>query len=143
MGERDTMSDYKKPLPEIQPWSKAFWEGTKQHKLLIQECKDCGVKIFYPRKFCPECWSANLTWAEASGKGKVFSYSVTTAGVEERFADDLPFVLALVDLEEGVRMMTNIVNCKLEEVKIGMDVKVVFEDVTDDITLPKWKPAKQ
>jgi uncharacterized OB-fold protein len=64
------------------------------------------------------------------------------AGVEERFEDDLPFVLALVDLEEGVRMMTNIVNCKPEEVKIGMDVKVAFEDITKDITLPKWEPAK-
>ncbi len=135
------MSDYKKPLPEMQPWSEAFWEGTKQHKLLIQECKDCNAKIFYPRKFCPECWSANMSWNEASGKGQIFTYTVTMSGVEEKFADDLPFVLALVDLEEGVRIMTNIVNCKPEEVKIGMDVKVVFEDVTDEVTIPKWEPV--
>jgi uncharacterized protein len=136
------MSQYQKPLPEIQPWSKPFWEGTKAHKLLIQECKECGQKIFYPRKFCPECWSADLTWSEASGRAKIFSCSTTLAGVEERFEADLPFVLALVDLEEGIRMMTNIVNCNPEEVRIGMDVEVVFEDVTDEITLPKWKPAK-
>ena len=136
------MSEYKKPLPEMQPWSKPFWEGTKQHKLLIQECKDCNAKIFYPRKICPECWSENLSWTEASGKGKVFSYSVTMAGVEEKFAEDLPFVLALVDLEEGVRMMTNIVDCPHDEVSIGMDVEVVFENVTEDVSLPKWRPVK-
>jgi len=135
------MKEYKKPLPEIQPWSKKFWEGAKQHKLLIQECRDCGAKIFYPRKVCSECWSPNLFWSEASGKGKIFSYSVTMAGVEDKFVEDLPFVLALVDLEEGVRMMTNIVNCKPDEVSIGMDVEVVFEDVTEDITLPKWRPV--
>ncbi len=134
------MSEYKKPLPEIQPWSKKFWEGTKEKKLLIQECKDCGAKIFYPRKHCPECWSSQLFWSEASGKATIFSYSVTLAGVEERFAEDLPFVLALVDLEEGVRMMTNVVGCKPEEVSIGMNVEVVFEKITDEITLPKWKP---
>jgi uncharacterized OB-fold protein len=143
MGEGATMSEYKKPLPEMQPWSVKFWEGTKQHKLLIQECKDCGIKIFYPRKFCPECWSSDLSWSEASGKGKVFSYSVTMAGVEDKFAGDLPFVLALVDLNEGVRMMTNIVNCRPDEVSIGMDVEVVFEDVTEEITLPKWKPTRK
>lgn len=136
------MSEYKKPLPEMQPWSKPFWEGAKQHKLLIQECTDCNTKIFYPRKICPECWSQNLSWTKASGKGTIYSYSITMAGVEEKFAEDLPFVLALVDLEEGVRMMTNIVDCPHDEVRIGMDVEVVFEDVTEDVSLPKWRPAE-
>ena len=95
---------------------------------------------FYPRKFCPECWSSDLGWYQASGKGKVFSYTVTMLGVEEKFADDLPFVLAWVDLEEGVRMLTNIVGCDPEEVSIGMDVEVAFEDVTPAISLPKFKP---
>ena len=133
------MSEYKKPLPVVQPWSKPFWEAAKRHKLMIQTCNDCGLKIFYPRKYCPDCWSANLGWFEASGRGKVFSYSITMAGVEERFAEDLPFVLALVDLEEGIRMMTNIVECKPDEVSIGMDVKVTFRDVTDEFSLPMFK----
>lgn len=137
------MKEYKKPLPEINPWSIAFWDGAKQHRLLIQECKDCGEKIFYPRKMCPQCWSQRLSWAEASGRGKIFSYSVTLTGVEEKFVEDLPFVLALVDLEEGVRMMTNIVNCPPENVSIGMDVEVVFEDVTEDISIPKWQPTEK
>jgi uncharacterized OB-fold protein len=142
MGKRGTMIKYRKPLPEIQRWSKPFWEGTKQKKLLIQQCKDCNSNIFYPRKFCPECWSSNTSWVEASGKGKVFTFSVTMTGVEDRFVNDLPFILALVDLEEGVRMMTTIVECQPEEVKIGMDVEVIFEDITDEFTLPKWRPVK-
>lgn len=133
------MSEYKKPLPVVQPWSKPFWEAAKRHRLMIQTCNDCGLKIFYPRKYCPDCWSANLGWFEASGRGRVFSYSITMAGVEERFAEDLPFVLALVDLEEGIRMMTNIVECKPDEVSIGMDVKVTFRDVTDEFSLPMFK----
>ncbi|BBO81170.1 transcriptional regulator [Desulfosarcina ovata subsp. sediminis] len=135
------MSEYKKPLPEVQPWSEDFWKATKQHKLLIQECNECKTKIFYPRKFCPECWSSDLSWSEASGKGKIFTFSVTLAGVEKKFADDIPYVLALVDLEEGIRMMTNIVECKPEDVKIGMDVEVVFDDINQDFALPKWRPV--
>jgi len=136
------MSEYKKPLPEVQPWTIDFWKATKQHKLLIQECKSCNSKIFYPRKFCPECWSSELSWTEASGKGKIFTFTVTMTGVEKKFADDLPYVLALVDLAEGIRMMTNIVECKPDHLKIGMDVEVVFDDINDDFSLPKWRPAK-
>jgi uncharacterized OB-fold protein len=134
------MSEYKKPLPVVQPWSKPFWDAARRHKLMIQTCNDCGLKIFYPRKYCPDCWSSNLGWSEASGRGKVFSYSITMAGVEERFEEDLPFVLALVDLQEGIRMMTNIVECKPGEVIIGMDVEVAFKDVTDEFTLPMFRP---
>jgi uncharacterized OB-fold protein len=136
------MSEYKKPLPEMQPWSKEFWKASKQHKLLIQECRDCNSKIFYPRKLCPECWSSNLSWLESSGKGRIFTFSITMTGVEKKFQEDLPYILALVDLKEGVRMMTNIVECKPEEVKIGMDVEVVFEDITEEFALPKWRPVQ-
>lgn len=135
------MSGYSKPLPAIQPWTEEFWKATKQHKLLIQECSDCKEKIFYPRKVCPECWSSNLGWSEASGKATVFSHTVTMDMVEPKFMEDLPYVLALVDLEEGVRMMTRIVDCDPEDVKIGMDVEVAFEDVTDEIALPMFRPV--
>ncbi len=136
------MNEYIKPLPETQPWSKEFWKASKQHKLLIQECRDCNSKIFYPRKLCPECWSSNLSWSESSGKGKIFTFTITMTGVEKKFQEDLPYILALVDLKEGVRMMTNIVECKPEEVKIGMDVEVVFEDITEEFALPKWRPVQ-
>lgn len=134
------MAAYNKPLPTLQPWSEPFWHGTKQHKLLIQECNECGSKIFYPRKACPECWSRELGWVEASGRGKVFALTVTLAGVEEKFSADLPYVLAMIDLDEGIRMMGNVVDCDPTAVEIAMDVEVVFDDVTDEITLPKWRP---
>ncbi len=135
------MTEYKKPLPVIQTWSKAFWEGTKKRKLLIQECQDCKAKIFYPRRACPECWSSNLGWTESKGKGKVYAFTVTMSDVEPRFAGDLPYVLALIELDEGIRMMGNIIGEDPKDFRIGMNVEVVFEDVTPEITLPKWKPA--
>ncbi len=134
------MSGYSKPLPAVQPWTKEFWRAAKEHKLLIQECSDCKEKIFYPRKVCPECWSADLGWSEASGKATVYSHTVTMDMVEPKFMEDLPYVLALVDLEEGVRMMTRIVDCDPEDVKIGMEVEVSFQDVTDEIALPMFRP---
>ena len=137
------MSDYKRPLPEIQPFSQAFWDGTKAHKLLVQHCEDCDSNIFYPRRDCPECWSQNLGWIEAKGTGEVFSYTVTYEGVEEMFEDDLPIILAWVDLPEGIRMNTNILECDPDEVHIGMQVEVVFKDVTDEITLPFFRPVRE
>ena len=134
------MSDYKKPLPVVQPWSEEFWKAAKQHKLLIQECKECKAKIFYPRKYCPECWSSDLGWSEAGGRAKVYSYTVMMDQVEPKFMEDLPYVLALVDLEEGIRMMTRIVGCKPEEVAFDMDVEVVFEDITEEFSLPYFRP---
>lgn len=136
------MTEYKKPLPVVQPWSKEFWEGARKHKLLIQECQDCKAKIFYPRQYCSECWSSNLGWVEASGKAKIFTHTITMAGVEQKFAEDLPYVLAIVNIEEGIRMMTKIVECDPEEVSIGMDVEVVFEDITDEFSLPFFRPVK-
>jgi len=137
------MSDYKKPLPVIQPYSQGFWDGTKQHKLMVQHCNDCGANIFYPRRDCPECWSQNLAWIEASGRATVYTYSVTLEGVEEMFREDLPIILAWIDLPEGVRMHTNLVDCDPEEVEIGMEVEVVFRDVTEEITLPYFRPVRE
>ncbi|NIB38056.1 Zn-ribbon domain-containing OB-fold protein [Pseudomaricurvus alkylphenolicus] len=135
------MSNYQKPLPVIQPHSAAFWEGTRQHKLMIQHCRDCDSNIFYPRKHCPECWSENLDWIESSGKAKVFSFSVTYEGLEPMFQQDLPIILAWVDLPEGVRMCTNLLNCDPDEIEIGMEVDVVFQQATEDITIPYFTPS--
>lgn len=136
------MSEYDKPLPVVQSWSQPFWDAARQHGLIIQRCEECGTNIFYPRRNCPECWSPNVGWINASGKGKVYAYSITLAGVEDRFAADLPFVLALVDLREGVRMMTNIIDCRPEDVVIGMNVEVVFKDITTEFSLPMFRPVR-
>lgn len=130
------MSEYKKPLPVIQPHSKAFWEGTKEDKLLVQQCQDCSAYMSYPRQFCTECWSENLGWKESSGKATVFSVTTLYEGVEPGFQEDLPLVLAWVDLPEGVRLNTSILDVEVGEVEIGMEVQVVYKKLTDEITMP-------
>ena len=134
-------NEYDKPLPEIQPFTRAFWEGTKQRKLLVQHCNACDANIFYPRRECPECWSTDLGWIESSGRATVYAFSITYEGVEKMFVEDLPIVLAWVDLPEGIRMQTNIIDCDPDSVEIGQQVEVVFKAVTDDISLPYFRPA--
>ena len=131
-----------KPVPEAQPWSEKFWEGTKQGKLLVQICKDCNARIFYPRKVCPECWSGNLDWIEASGKASVHTFSTAYSMVEPKFMDELPYTIAYVDLDEGIRMMTRIVECQPEEIRFGMKVEVVFHE-RDGFHLPYFRPIKR
>lgn len=133
------MNEYKKPIPKPTQWSQPFWEGCKKHKLLIQKCQDCQKLIFYPKKFCPKCLSSNIEWMEASGKGKVYSYMVVYSYQPTEFEEDLPYVVAIVQLEEGVKMMSNIVGCSPEEVKCDMEVKVFFKKVTEEITLPNFR----
>jgi enoyl-CoA hydratase/carnithine racemase/uncharacterized OB-fold protein len=136
-------SEYLKPIPAVQPWTEDFWRATKKHKLLIQKCRECNSLIFYPRKYCPQCWSAKLEWQEASGRAKVYTFAVMRDMVEPKFMPDLPYVLAMVDLQEGVRMMTQIVECDPEKVEIGMDVEVTFRDISDRHALPFFRPCDE
>ncbi len=133
------MKEYKKPLPMPTSWSKPFWDGCKRNELLIQKCKDCQKHIFYPKLFCPHCLSPNLEWVKASGRGKIYSFTVVYSYQPTEFSENVPYIVAVIDLQEGVRMMSNIVGCTPETVKCDMEVKVVFENVTEEITLPKFK----
>lgn len=119
---------------------KVFWEAAQQGKLLIQECPSCGHRQFYPRNICVAC-GASPGWLEASGRGTLYTYSVVRQYLLPPFKDMLPYVTAMVDLEEGVRMMTNIVDCDLDHVKIGMPLEVKFVAARDDLTVPYWRPA--
>ena len=136
------MKAYNKPLPKPTPWSKPFWEGCKKHELLIQECKDCGTKIFYPKLVCTNCLSSNLQWVKAKGTGKVYTFTVVYAYQPTEFAEDVPYVVAVVKLDEGVQLMSNIVDCDPEEVRCDMEVEVTFDDATDEFTFPRFRPLK-
>jgi len=140
-------TNYEKPLPQIRPDTAPFWEGCKRHELLIQRCSDCGTFRHPPRPMCPECNSLNSEWVKVT-KGTVYSYTV----VHDRpmpvlylpgFANDRPLAIVLVELPEAgnIRMVSNIVDCRSEDLKIGTPVEVVFDDVTEEITLPKFKPT--
>ncbi len=134
------MKQYEKPLPRPTPWSKPFWDGCKRHELLIQKCKECRRLVFYPKKICSHCLSPSLEWVKASGRGTVYSYTVVYSYQPTEFSEDVPYVIAIINLQEGVRMMSNIVDCPLETLKCDMEVEVVFDAVTAEVTLPKFKP---
>jgi len=107
---------------------------------MIQRCQACHRTIFYPRISCPFCASERLEWIESSGKGTVYTFSVVRNNPPSAFARDVPFVIAIVRLEEGVQMMTNIVGCDPEDVYCDMPVQVTFEKLNEEFTLPKFKP---
>jgi uncharacterized OB-fold protein len=135
------MEQPNKPLPVVNPWAKPFWDAANEERLTFQKCEDCGANIFYPRIACPDCFSDNLGWVDASGKGTVYSYTVVENNAPTAFAADCPYVVAIVKLEEGVQMLTNIVNCDPYLIQCDMPVKVVFEVLNDDFKLPKFQPV--
>jgi len=135
------MSEYGKPIPIPNEDSQPFWNSLKEHKLKIQKCRQCGQFRFPPRIICPNCLSLESEWTEVSGKGKVYSFTVVHHAYWPGYKDELPYVVALIDLEEKVRLTSNIVGCSPQEVEIGMDVQIEFEDVTPELTLHKFRPS--
>jgi hypothetical protein len=135
------MSPSAKPLPEITPESRPFWEACRRHELLIQRCRACGTAQYYPRGVCAHCWSADLAWEPSRGRGTVYTYTVTHRSQAAGFKDELPYVLAWVELAEGLQVLTNLVECDPGHVAIGMPVEVTFEDVTPELSIPRFRPA--
>lgn len=128
-----------RPLPESDTDARGFWDGAAAGKLLIQRCLDCGHDQFYPRTFCLSCGGTHLELTESSGKGTVYSFTVVHRGPY----DDVPspYVVAIVALDEGVRMLSNIVGCDAGDVRCDMKVKVKFEPLRDGVVLPLFTPA--
>lgn len=133
------MSEYMKPLPKPSPTSRPFWEAARKHELSLQRCGGCSKFIYYPRDRCPHCFSDNLSWNRVSGRGTLYSYTVVYRASSRAFAD-APYVLAIVELDEGPRMTTNIVAPR-ESLKVGMPLVAFFDDVAPGHTLVKFKPA--
>jgi uncharacterized OB-fold protein len=132
---------YRKPLPRVDEESRGYWEALQRHELYFQRCRDCGTRRLPPRAVCPACLSAATEWVRASGQGTVYSFTVTYQNQTPGFREELPYVLAVVELVEGPRLMANIADCAPDAVRIGMPVEVVFDDVTPEVTLAKFRPA--
>ena len=132
---------YNKPLPRVNPDSKPFWEGCKKHELRFQKCRQCGFVLWPASILCPKCYSSEMEWIVASGKGKVYTFIVYRETPLKEFESELPYVVAIVELEEKVLLVSRIVNCSPEQVKIEMPVEVTWEDVTEEFSLPMFKPA--
>jgi hypothetical protein len=128
-------------LPTPDESTEAWWQGTREGRLRIKRCADCGRAHYYPRPFCPVCWSERVEWEDASGRASLYTYSVVYVNDLPPFAARVPYVAAIVDLAEGPRMMTNVVDCEFDELEIGMPLEVTFRQETDEVTLPVFRPA--
>jgi len=135
------MSEYKKPLPLMTKLSRIFYEGCKRGKLLYQQCRDCQEVVFFPKELCSSCMSRDLEWKESEGKGKIHTFTVTYEGAPPEFMADAPFALAIINMDEGFRIMSNIVECDLDRIVCDMRVEVIFDAVTSEITIPRFRPA--
>jgi len=131
-----------KPLPTPDPESKAFWDGLRKGQLLLQHCKDCGHVQYIQQVYCRNCQSMNLEHRPASGKGTIYTYSTVYRPVGPAFAKDVPYTTVLVELAEGPRMISSMIDTKPEDIEIGKAVEFVPEKVTDDVTLPRFRLAR-
>jgi uncharacterized OB-fold protein len=134
--------EYMKPLPKLNADTKPFWDGCRNHELRFQKCAECGHIRWPPSILCPLCYSKEVEWIRASGKGTVFSFVVYHKAYHSAFDADLPYVVAIVELEEGPHFLTNIVGCDPGMVRCDMPVDVSWEDITEEFSLPKFRPAE-
>jgi uncharacterized protein len=128
-----------RPVPGVDADSKPFWDFCKQHDLRVQKCTKCGKLHYPPSVFCPNCSNLESEWVKISGKGKVYSFVI----VRRKYPgfDQVPYVVAIIVTDEGMRMLSNVVGCKPEDVKIDMPVQVTWDDITPEFSLPKFSPA--
>jgi uncharacterized protein len=130
------------PTPAVNPETSRFWAATAAGQLLVKRCEDCASLIWYPRAICPACSSLRTEWYQVSGRGSIYSYTINHRG-EGAYQGSAPFVLAYVELDEGPRMMTNIVEADEADLRVGLPVEVVFHDTGDGAALPRFRPLSQ
>ena len=133
---------YSKPLPAMQGFSKEFYDWCKQHELRFQRCSECGVWRHVAREMCAECGSMQWEWAKSSGRGTVFTWTVVVRALHPAFQDNVPYAPVVVEMDEGVRIVSTVVDCPPDELEIGMPVEVYFDAVTSEITLPRFRRAR-
>jgi uncharacterized OB-fold protein len=129
--------------PPVSEHTKPFWDATREHRLVLQHCRSDGLPVHYPREACPRCLGTELDWREASGHGVVYAFTVNHVSGSVPTDRPPPFVVALVDLNEGARMMTNIVGCAPADVRVGMPVDVRWEPLSDGRALPVFAPSSK
>jgi uncharacterized OB-fold protein len=135
------MPEYNKPIPVPSEESQAYWDGLRNRKLLMPRCDACGKYWFPPSLLCPHCNATNWTWTSTSGRGRIFSYVVYHRVYHPGFADEVPYAVAVIELDEGPRMVSNVIGIAPDKLACDLRVEVVYQPITDTITLPKFKPA--
>ncbi len=134
------MSSLPNPAPMVTTTTEAFWAATAEGRFLLQRCVDCNNTIWFPRRVCTNCYGENISTFDASGKGTVYSFTIVRKGQGD-YKGAAPYVYGYVELEEGPRVLTNIVDCDVEAVKIGMPVEIVFHDTGEGNALYRFRPA--
>jgi len=140
MGDVTTPEEWHKPLPAVDDVNREFWAAAAEGRLLIQACPHCGHRQFYPRALCTACGDTP-EWLECSGRGTVHTFTVIRQMGMRPFRDELPYVVAMVELEEGPLMMGNVTDCDPETVRIGLPVEAHFVRAADDVGVAMWRPA--
>jgi uncharacterized OB-fold protein len=137
------MTAINRPVPVVEPWSAAYWQGAQRHELVLMRCEDCSYYEHPPRPTCSRCQSERLAPETVSGLGTIYSFSVMRRPGNPGFDELLPYAVVIVDLDEqpGLRAAGNLPGVPIDEIRIGMRVEVDFDDVSADITLPQWRPA--
>lgn len=135
------MSDVRKPLPIVTSSDRPFWEGAKRHELMAYKCMNCGA-FYYPAVHCVSCDSPHMEWVRVSGKGTVHTFVVYHQVYHAGWKGDIPYNVAWIKLDEGPLLLTNIVESRNEEIFIGMRVEVVFDEVTEDVTLHRFRAIR-
>ena len=133
--------DLVNPIPRPSTTTRPFWDGLNERKVQIQRCEGCDTWVFYPRTRCPSCLSDQLIWREVSGRGVLYTYTLARQPTAPHFADETPQQLAVVELDEGVRMTSTLVNVEPSDIVIGMRLRPYFDQVTDAVTLLRYQPG--
>ena len=133
--------DLTKPYPAPTQETEPFWQGLRNEQVLLQRCDDCGTWIFYPRSNCPSCLSTKLTWHQVSGEGTLYTFTVTRQATAPHFVDEVPQLIAMIDLNEGVRLTSTLVARESDDLKVGAKVVPVFDHVNDEVTLLRYRLA--
>ena len=136
-GKETLRFDLPKPDDDTEP----FWNGCRDGRFLIKRCTDCGRASFYPRPFCPRCWSERVEWETASGRATLYTYSIVRVNDLPPFNERVPYVAAIVELDEGPKAISNVIDCDFADIRIGMPLEVTFTDIGDGVTIPQFRPA--
>jgi hypothetical protein len=138
-----SVTAYAKPLPQPDVQTQGFWDGCRQHQLRLLRCRDCGTWVHQPAAMCHACGSMALDWAPVSGRGTVYTWTVVHHAPLSGFQAEVPYIVAWIELEEqpGLRILSNVVDCAPDQLRAGLAVRVTFRDVSDDISLPLFRPV--
>ncbi len=143
-SDQSSKPTYEKVLPDPTPLTRPFWDYCRKHELRMQHCSNCNEWIWYPKPWCPNCGKKRgLECVKLSGRGQIYSFTVIRQVIENSpaFQADLPFLIGLVELEEGPRIYSNVTGVGVDEINIGDSVEVYFDDVTADVSLPKFRKS--